>query len=56
MRETEESSDFWHSLDRLIGGCALAIDRPRGNNRGTINGWVSPNAVYGRAISVESAR
>jgi hypothetical protein len=24
-----------------------------GNNRGRINGWVGPNAIYGRCISVE---
>lgn len=35
-----------------------AIDRGRfliGNNRGKINGWVGPHAVYGRAINVEPA-
>jgi inorganic pyrophosphatase len=31
MRETEESSDFWHSLDTLAGACALTIDRPKGS-------------------------
>lgn len=34
-----------------------AVDRGRlqiGNNRGGINGWVGPNAVYGRATKVES--
>ncbi len=24
-----------------------------GNNRGFINGWVGPNAIYGRCIRVE---
>src|SRR5688572_6009293 len=34
-----------------------AKDRGRfliGNNRGGINGWVGPNAIYGIAIKVES--
>ncbi len=33
-----------------------AIDRDRfliGNNRGGINGWVGPHAIYGIAINVE---
>jgi SOS-response transcriptional repressor LexA len=33
-----------------------AIDQKRfliGNNRGRINGWVGPHAIYGRAVSVE---
>jgi SOS-response transcriptional repressor LexA len=33
-----------------------AIDRQRfliGNNRGGINGWVGPHAIYGQAIKVE---
>jgi len=33
-----------------------AIDRSRfliGNNRGGINGWVGPNAIYGIATNVE---
>jgi hypothetical protein len=33
-----------------------AIDRSRfliGNNRGGINGWVGPNAIYGIAIKIE---
>lgn len=33
-----------------------AIDRERfliGNNRGGINGWVGPHAIYGRAIQIE---
>ena len=25
-----------------------------GNNRGGTNGWVGPNAIYGRAIHIES--
>lgn len=35
-----------------------AVDQGRfqiGNNRGGINGWVGPNAVYGRATKVEAA-
>ena len=35
-----------------------AIDRSRfliGNNRGGINGWVGPNAIYGIAITIEPA-
>jgi hypothetical protein len=35
-----------------------AIDNKKrfqiGNNRGGINGWVGPNAIYGKAIKVES--
>lgn len=33
-----------------------AIDGERfqiGNNRGRINGWVGPSAIYGRLVSVE---
>jgi hypothetical protein len=33
-----------------------AIDGSRfqiGNNKGRINGWVGPNAIYGRCIAVE---
>jgi hypothetical protein len=33
-----------------------AIDRGRfliGNNRGKINGWVGPNAIYGLATRIE---
>jgi len=32
-----------------------AIDKNRfqiGNNKGYINGWVGPNAIYGRAVNV----
>lgn len=25
-----------------------------GNNRGGINGWVGPNAIYGKAVAIES--
>ena len=34
-----------------------AKDRGRfliGNNRGGVNGWVGPNAIYGLAVKVES--
>ncbi|MBZ0150305.1 MAG: S24/S26 family peptidase [Planctomycetes bacterium] len=34
-----------------------AIDAQRmqiGNNRGRINGWVGPAAIYGRAVKVEA--
>lgn len=34
-----------------------AIDQKRfliGNNRGGINGWVGPHAIYGRAIAIEN--
>jgi hypothetical protein len=33
-----------------------AIDGERfliGNNRGRTNGWVGPNAIFGRLVSVE---
>ena len=33
-----------------------AIEGPRfqiGNNKGRINGWVGPNAIYGRCVAVE---
>jgi SOS-response transcriptional repressor LexA len=32
------------------------IDQKRyliGNNRGGVNGWVGPHAIYGRAIQIE---
>jgi SOS-response transcriptional repressor LexA len=35
-----------------------AIDKARfliGNNRGGINGWVGPQAIYGKATKVEAA-
>ncbi len=35
-----------------------AIDKGRfqiGNNRGGINGWVGPQAIYGRATKIEAA-
>jgi hypothetical protein len=34
-----------------------AIEGPRfqiGNNRGRINGWISPSAIFGRCVRVES--
>lgn len=33
-----------------------AVDGQRfqiGNNRGHVNGWVGPSAIYGRAVKVE---
>lgn len=35
-----------------------AIDQQRfliGNNRGRINGWVGPHAIYGRAVQIETS-
>jgi hypothetical protein len=35
-----------------------AIDRGRfliGNNRGSTNGWVGPNGIYGKAVAIEPA-
>ncbi len=47
-------------LVRVVGNDYLhlikAIDKGRfqiGNNRGGINGWVSKNGVYGKAIRIE---
>jgi hypothetical protein len=40
---------FLH-LIKAINGERFLI----GNNRGGINGWVGPNAIYGKAIKVES--
>ncbi len=41
-------SDYLH-LVKAIDGARLQI----GNNRGRINGWVGPNAVYGVATRIE---
>ena len=42
--------DYLHLVKALRGGPQFQI----GNNRGGINGWVSGNAIYGRATSVEA--
>lgn len=41
-------NDYLH-LVTAIDGKRLQI----GNNRGHVNGWVGPSAVYGRATAVE---
>lgn len=41
-------SDYLH-LVKAIDGARLQI----GNNRGRINGWVGPHAVYGLATRIE---
>ena len=41
-------SDYLH-LITAVDGQRFQI----GNNRGRINGWVGPAAIYGRAIKVE---
>jgi hypothetical protein len=43
-------TDYLH-LIKAIDGQRLLI----GNNRGGINGWVGPNAVYGIAVHIENA-
>lgn len=40
--------DYLH-LVKAVDGKRFQI----GNNRGGINGWVSPHAIYGKAIKVE---
>ena len=40
-------SEYLH-LVKAIQGERFQI----GNNRGHINGWVGPNAIYGRLVSV----
>jgi hypothetical protein len=43
-----------HGSEYLHLVVALQGDRFQiGNNRGHINGWVGPNAIYGRLIRVE---
>ena len=41
-------NDYLHLVTALDGQRAQI-----GNNRGRINGWVGPNAIYGRATKVE---
>jgi len=41
---------YLHLVKAVRGGPQFQI----GNNRGGINGWVSPQAIYGRATSVEA--
>ena len=43
-----KGSEYLH-LIKAIQGQRFQI----GNNRGVINGWVGPNAIYGRCIKVE---
>lgn len=42
-------SEYLH-LIKAIQGERFQIE----NNRGFINGWIGPNAIYGRCIKVES--
>ena len=41
--------DYLHLVKAIDGG-RFQI----GNNRGGINGWVGPNAIYGKAMKVET--
>ena len=41
-------NDYLH-LVKAIDGSRFQI----GNNRGHINGWVGPSAIYGRAVKIE---
>jgi hypothetical protein len=41
-------NEYLH-LIKAIQGSRFQI----GNNRGGINGWIGPNAVYGKLVSVE---
>jgi hypothetical protein len=41
-------SEYLH-LIKAIGGQRFQI----GNNRGDINGWIGPGAIFGRCIAVE---
>ena len=43
-----KGSEYLH-LIKAIDGARFQI----GNNRGRINGWVGPNAIFGRCVSVE---
>ena len=41
-------NEYLH-LVKAISGSRLQI----GNNRGRINGWVGPNAIFGKCVSIE---
>ena len=41
--------DYLHLVKAVDGG-RFQI----GNNRGDLNGWVVPNAIYGKAVKVEA--
>ena len=43
-----KGNDYLH-LIKAIDGQRFLI----GNNRGGINGWVGPNAIYGKATKIE---
>ena len=39
----------------FISSKRLAADASRlGNNRGFINGWIGPNAIFGKCVQIES--
>ncbi|MBS1806527.1 MAG: hypothetical protein JST28_24545 [Acidobacteria bacterium] len=42
-------SEYLH-LVKAISGSRFQI----GNNRGGINGWVGPNAIFGKCVSIQS--
>ncbi|MGV3617511.1 MAG: hypothetical protein ACO1SV_19470 [Fimbriimonas sp.] len=44
-----KGNDYLH-LIKAIDGSRFQI----GNNRGGINGWVGPHAIYGRATKIEA--
>lgn len=41
-------NDYLHLIKAIDSGRFLI-----GNNRGGTNGWVGPNALYGRAVAIE---
>jgi hypothetical protein len=44
-----QGTDYLHLIKARDGQRFLI-----GNNRGGINGWVGPNAIYGKAVAVET--
>jgi len=43
-----KGNDYLH-LIKAIDGSRFQI----GNNRGGVNGWVGPNAIFGKAVRIE---
>lgn len=46
-------SDYLH-LIKAKEGAGTGMQFLIGNNRGGVNGWVGANAIFGRAVAVES--
>ncbi|WP_204101342.1 hypothetical protein [Occallatibacter savannae] len=42
-------NEYLH-LVKAISGSRFQI----GNNRGRINGWIGPNAIYGKCVRIEN--